>query len=227
MNDPGYYSDKAVLSRTFVHENLFFTTMSVFGSAYFILDLREALHSNWVGKIIEHIYIFWPYIMIRPWFPITSFSSAGTTYKGRTDNNKRFYEIGTLMVKYFYLWAKYFFGFFVNYSVYLNLIKDENDWKLLQGMLLLNVGTVSLSVFLHTLRFKKVLPAKFTFSIYIIQIYLSFFAIPIAIKMFVSHPKLCAVCIAGLILNMTRNRIIHGIWCFVSMLLLTQTQIEW
>jgi hypothetical protein len=86
---------------------------------------------------------------------------------------------------------------------------------------------VSLAIFLHTLRFKKVLPAKFTMSLYLAQIYLTFLAVPIIIQMFVSHPKLCAVCFAGLLGNATRNRKIHAVWCGIAMFLLTQTEIEW
>lgn len=226
LNDPGYYSDKAVLSRTFVHENLYFTVMAVFGSIYYNEEARKTLRSNLGGRIIECVYVFWPFILIRPWYPITRFSNTGQTYKGRTVKNERFYEIGTLMVKVFYLWAKYFLGFFMNFMIYLDLIKGD-DWQFMHGMLLLNTGTVSLSIFLHTLRFKKVLPAKFTFSIYLAQIYLTFLAVPTILKMFVAHPKLCALCFAGLLGNSTRNRKIHAVWCGIATILLTQTEIKW
>jgi hypothetical protein len=46
----------------------------------------------------------------------------------------------------------------------------------MDGLLLLNIGTVSLALFLHTLCFKKVLPGRFTFSIYLLQIYATFSA---------------------------------------------------
>jgi len=227
LNDPGYYSDKAVLSRTFVHENIFFTLMCIFGSVYYNEQARETLRSSLAGRILEYIYVFWPYILIRTWFPITRFKNAGTTHNGRTTKNEQFYQIATSMVKFFYLWAKYFLGFYVNFMVFLDLMTPEN-WKFLHGMFLLNLGTVSLSIFLHTLRFKKVLPAKFTMSIYLAQIYATFSAIPLAYDMFISHPKLCAVAATGIAGNMTRNRKIHAIWCLGAMLLLTsETGIEW
>lgn len=226
LNDPGYYSDKAVLSRTFVHENMFFTTMAVFGSIYYNPSARAMLRSNLGGQCLEYAYVFLPYIVIRPWYPITRFSNAGQTYKGRTEQNKRFYETATLMVKIFYLWAKYFLGFFMNFMIFMDLVKAEH-WPFMNGMLLLNTGTVSLSIFLHTLRFKKVLPAKLTMSIYLAQIYLTFSAIPTAIQMFSDHPKLCALCLTGLLGNATRSRTIHGFWCLIAMYLLTKTQIDW
>jgi hypothetical protein len=228
LNDPGYYSDKAVLSRSFVHENIFFTVMAVFGSVYYNSGSRAMLRSNWGGRFIEYAYVFGPYIVIRPWYPVTRFSNAGQTYKGRTEKNKRFYETATLMVKIFYLWAKYFLGFFINFMVFLDLVKPGH-WWFINGMLLLNTGTVSLSIFLHTLRFKNVLPAKLTMSIYLAQIYLTFMAIPTALEMFAEHPKLCALCFTGLLGNATRNRIIHGVWCFIAMILLTNqhSPIDW
>lgn len=224
--DAGYYSDKAVLSRNFVHENLFFSLMSVWGSIYYNTPVRSIMQTHLGGKLVEGIYLFFPYILVRTWFPVTRFSNTGTTYKGRSESNKRFYEIGTFTVKIFFLWAKYFCGFFINWLVYLDLVTTE-QWKFLHGLFLLNLGTVSLAVFLHTLRFKKVLPAKFTFSLYLVQIYLTFTAIPLAYDMFASHPNLCALCASGILCNMTRSRKIHGLWCLASLYLLTQTDISW
>ena len=75
------------------------------------------------------------------------------------------------MIKVFYLWAKYVLGFFINFICYLNAANEE-DMKFIRGLYLLNCGTISISVFLHTLRFKKILPPKATFSFYLVQIYL-------------------------------------------------------
>lgn len=227
LEDAGYYSDKAVLSRSFVHENIFFTLMCIFGSVYYNEQARETLRSNYLGRALECIYVFWPYVVIRTWFPITRFKNAGTTHKGRSTANERFYQIATSMVKFFYLWAKYFLGFYVNFMVFLDIL-TEDDWKFLHGMFLLNLGTVSLSIFLHTLRFKKVLPARFTMSLYLAQIYATFSAIPLAYNMFISHPQLCGVAAAGIACNMTRNRKIHALWCLGTMVLLTaDTGIDW
>jgi hypothetical protein len=226
LDDAGYYSDKAVMSRNFIHENIFFVLYAVFGSCYYNPYTRAAMQSSTGGRILEIIFVFYPYILIRPWYPTTRFSKAGTTHKGRTDEWRRFYEIGTLAVKFFYLWAKYFLGFFVNFSIFLNLPTDEH-WKCIHGIFLLNVGTVSLAMFLHTLRFKGVLDPRLTFSIYLGQIYATFSAVPIVLNMFASHPKLCALCSAGLVSNMTRNRGVQAVWCTVALVMLTQTDIEW
>lgn len=89
---------------------------------------------------------------------------------GRSAENEVFYKIGTIMVKVFYLWAKYFLGFYINFLIFVNKHTEEN-MRFIRGLFLLNAGTVSIAVFLHTLRFKKVLPPKLTFSIYLAQIY--------------------------------------------------------
>lgn len=226
LKDAGYYSDKGVLSRNFIHENVFFQTMTLFGSVYYDSGLRESLRSNLPGRLIELMFLFFPYIALRPWFPTTRFSDAGTQNKTRTAGLERFYEIGTTMIKIFYLWAKYFLGFHINFMIFLGLIKPEN-FMFVHGLYLLNAGTVSIGVFLHTLRFKKILPPWFTFSFYLCQIYATFMGLPYAFNTFLSHPKLCIVSLAGLLCNMTRNRNIHAVWCVCAMFLLTCTDIQW
>jgi hypothetical protein len=93
-----------------------------------------------------------------------------------------FYTIGTKMIKIFYLWATYFLGFYINFLFFLNKL-DGEDMKFIRGLFLLNVGTVSIFIFLHTLRFKKVLSPKLTFSLYLVHIYLTFVRIPFFCRM--------------------------------------------
>jgi len=226
LNDAGYYADKAVLSRSFVHENAFFTMMTMFGAIYYNNPLREQLRTTIAGRVLEYVYMFWPYVLVRPLFPITRFKDAGSTHKGRSAQNQQFYEVGTYLVKIFFLYAKYFLGFYFNFLIFLEL-PTADDWKLLRGCLLLNIGTVSIAIFLHTLRFKKILPPRLTFSLYLAQIYATIAGIPYARHLFTAHPKLCAVCFAGLLCNMTRSRKIHAAWCFVTMCLLSYKEIEW
>ena len=190
--------------------------MAVFGSIYYNPTTRSALRQNMLGRVLEAIYVFWPYVLVRPWYPTTRFSNAGKTYKGRTSKNETFYRLATSMVKFFYLWAKYFLAYFINFMVFMEKI-DDSHWPMIQGMLWLNTGTVSLSIFLHTLRFKKVLPPKFTMSVYLVQIYLTFMAIPMAFDMFSAPLGLCSLCVLGLALNMTRKRSLHAAWCALSM----------
>lgn len=226
LTDPGYYSDKAVLSRLFVHENIFFQIMSVWGSFLYHDQLRTSLQSHWIGRMFEIVFLFFPYVIVRRFFPTTRFSDAGSSKVGRSKTMSKYYDIGTFTVKIFYLWAKYFLNFFINWAVYLNLLEDHH-WHCVRGTFLMNVGTISISVFLHTLRFKKVLPGPFTFSFYLLQIYSTFLFIPMAFDLFMSHWKLSLLCFLGLLMNMTRSRKVHTIWCVVSYILITKTDIEW
>lgn len=263
LKDAGYYSDVAVLSRTFVHENSFFQLFSVFGSIYYLpstlassnqfvasssLTLsslsssstsRTAVNTlNYVMKtIVEYSWIFYPYVFVRPWFPRTKFESSSRT----NEHNARFYRLGALAIKIFYLWAKYFLGFYVNFLVFLNNkqlstaggieegkeILTFSDLKFIRGLFLLNVGTISISVFLHTLRFKKVLPPKLTFSIYLVQIYLTFAAIPYLGHLFLEHYELAVLVLLGMASNMTRSRKIHALWCVLCHYFLVHTDIKW
>jgi hypothetical protein len=226
LADPGYYSDKAVLSRSFVHENTFFTTITFLGSCLYHDTIRTNMMAHPVGRIIMFLLSYWMYCVVRPLFPITSFSNAGSRQSGRTAKNEEFYRVGTRLVKFFYLWAKYFLGFVLNWVVYLGLA-SEKDMFFVRGLYLLNVGTVSISVFLHTLRFKKALPPTLTFSIYLGQIYCSFLALPYCYSLFSEHKMLVGLGVLGLVVNMKRNRYYHAVWCGLCACLLEFTDIEW
>ena len=170
VSDPGYYSDRAVLSRKFVHENIYFQLLTYVGSTMYNDILRTNIQTNYMASVLQYIFVFWPYVMVRPFFPRTKFSSAGDARSGRSAKNEWFYTVGTLAVKVFYMWGKYFLGFYTNHLVFLGTY-TESDMFFIRGLFMLNAGTISISVFLHTLRFKKVLPPKLTFSIYLAQIY--------------------------------------------------------
>lgn len=106
-------------------------------------------------------------------------------------------------------------------------ILSYEDIKFIRGLYLLNLGTVSIAVFLHTLRFKKVLPPKLAFSIYLVQIYLTFLTIPYLSHLFLDHLKLVGLVLLGMICNMTRSRKIHAFWCVLCHYLLVHTDVEW
>jgi hypothetical protein len=210
--DPGYYSDKAVLSRRFIHENIYFSTVAFVGSCLYNNEIRTKMMANPVGRLIILTFLYWPYVAIRPFFPSTSFSDAGSSMAGRSSKNERFYKIGTMMVKIFYLWGKFILGFFFNWMCYLN-IGSHSEQLVIRGVFLMNIGTLSISVFLHTLRFKKVLPPTLTFSIYLGQIYGTFLALPYCINLFLEYKILLSMALLGIGVNFTRSRVLHGVWC--------------
>ena len=108
LKDAGFYSDKGVMSRDFLHENTFFNVFCVWGAVYYNNELREVLRSNIGGRLMEFTFVFFPFVFVRPWYPTTRIKDAGSRNKTRSPHLQRFYSVGTTMVKIFYLWGKYF-----------------------------------------------------------------------------------------------------------------------
>lgn len=72
-------------------------------------------------SVIENIYVFLPYIVIRPFFAKTRFrDSIANSKKNKSSKNFNFFVIGTYVTKAFYIWAKHFIGFFLNYLRFFN-----------------------------------------------------------------------------------------------------------
>ena len=226
LADPGYYSDKAVLSRRFIHENTYFGTVCFVGSLLYHDKIRSTMMVHPLGRMILLIFVYWPYVVVRPFFPTTRFSNAGSSMSGRSAKNEAFYRVGTSLVKIFYLWGKYILGFYLNWVCYLSLGSD-NDMKVIRGIYLMNMGTVSISVFLHTLRFKKQLPPTLSFSLYLSQIYGTFLALPYCYDLFFGHKRLLFLAASGLLINLTRNRVFHVCWCGVCMYLMEFSDVQW
>ena len=226
LADPGYYSDKAVLSRTFIHENTYFSVVTFVGSCMYHDKIRSTLMAHPIGRLLLLVFGYWAYVVVRPFFPITRFSNAGSSMAGRSSRNEAFYRVGTLLVKIFFLWGKYVLGFFLNWVCCLG-IGSESDRRAIRGIYLMNLGTVSISVFLHTLRFKKQLPPTLAFSLYLAQIYGTFLGLPYCYDVFFGHKRLLSLAIAGIVINMSRNRAFHAVWCGVCMYLLEFSDIEW
>ncbi len=271
LEDAGYISDIAVLSRTFVHENSFYQLLTFFGSVYYGPSMLQFKHlkqeqpigytsqlmgdsaSTIFSTVIEYIFIFYPYVVLRPFFPTTRFKDAGTSATGRSKRNQNFYNISTTAVKIFYLWSKYFLGFYINFLMFIHFRRNSDsggspsssstdhleleavgsvsvsyeDLKFIRGLFLLNAGTVSIAVFLHTLRFKKVLPPRLTFGIYLTQIYFTFSAVPYLGHLFSQNYKLLGLVLFGMSCNMTRSRKIHALWCILCHYLLVHSEIQW
>ena len=229
--------------------------MTYFGSVYYGPSMLQFKHlqggddqgtaasiAKLMSTAVEYTFIFYPYVILRPFFPTTRFKDAGTNATGRSKKNQKFYEMGTTMVKIFYLWSKYFLGFYINFLMFIQFRRGSGsdgsdaggsvsvsyeDMKFIRGLFLLNAGTVSIAVFLHTLRFKKVLPPRLTFSIYITQIYLTFSAIPYLGHLFSQDYKLLCLVLFGMACNMTRSRKIHALWCILCHCLLVHSDIQW
>lgn len=239
--DPGYFSDRSIMSRLFVKENLFYQLMNVWGCVYYSDAgynfmrygatqgpcLRDAATqvcaAGWAPpapgvklacNVLEVAFVFFPYAWLRPCFPTTHFSTAlGNVETKATQANQWFYFVGTWAIKIFYVWAKHFMGFHINYMRFLGLF-SEADMQWVRGLWLLNAGTVSIAVFLHTMRFKKLLPPRTTFSCYLVMAYASFSGLRVLLPGFAQHPKLVAATALGMGLNFWRGKqwVLKAFW---------------
>eukprot|EP01062_Namystynia_karyoxenos_P064900 TRINITY_DN5805_c0_g1_i4.p1 TRINITY_DN5805_c0_g1~~TRINITY_DN5805_c0_g1_i4.p1 ORF type:complete len:337 (+),score=93.33 TRINITY_DN5805_c0_g1_i4:68-1012(+) len=185
-DDPGIYSDQGTLPYSWICEALFFALMILFGQFYYDARLYNAL--------------------VRPWFPKTHFSDV---FKYRSKNtsptNVWFYDVGTYAIKVFYVAHKHMIGFFFNYLRFLNLLSPL-DMYWLHWMMLVNVGTQAIGTFTHTLRFKKMLPPRVSYGIYVAYAYASYYALLHLARQYQVHADIAAVTVAGMALNFARFR---------------------
>eukprot|EP00295_Goniomonas_pacifica_P045363 CAMPEP_0175915810 /NCGR_PEP_ID=MMETSP0108-20121206/10512_1 /TAXON_ID=195067 ORGANISM="Goniomonas pacifica, Strain CCMP1869" /NCGR_SAMPLE_ID=MMETSP0108 /ASSEMBLY_ACC=CAM_ASM_000204 /LENGTH=218 /DNA_ID=CAMNT_0017238321 /DNA_START=77 /DNA_END=733 /DNA_ORIENTATION=+ len=175
--------------------------MTLYGFIYYSDTGYQWLRSSQVGQIIEATCVFLPYVLFRPLFPVTHLGDAVKSDKNKTSSNALFYVVGGLIIKFFYITAKWYMGFFTTYARFLNLY-TENEHRRLAEMVLANAGTVSIAIFLHTLRFKRILPPRVTFSVYVVMAYAPFMAVAGMAPFLLTHWRLLCLCTVGLVVNL-------------------------
>ncbi len=165
----GYYSDKRTITYSFLLENIYFSGLLLFQSLYCFTDFFQnvPLPHEKVRTGLELILVFLPYTLIRTWFPKTSLGDSREDDGQYTDKNKRFLKAISLTSKVFYVWAKHFNGYYLNYMVFLGMVKDSptaiyrTNWLLLAGG-----WATTVAMFLNTLKFKKIIGPKLALSLY-------------------------------------------------------------
>lgn len=128
-----------------------------------------------------------------------------------TVGNKKFYYYGTIAIKLFYIWGKHFMGFYINYVRFLDDF-DDNEMRWIRGLWLINCGTVSQAVFLHTLRFKRLMPPRLAFSLYLVMAYATFVVGYFMYPIFFRHWKPLAFTSVGLLINLSRRPALLKLW---------------
>lgn len=216
--DSGFFSDKGILSKLFVRENIFYQLLTTFGPFYYIM--QSELEGSIVGGALVVLFVFLPYVLLRPCFPTTRFDYAQSgkkVGKYRSDENKGFYEMSTTLIRYFYIWGKHVMGMGFNYLFFLGKISptDMASWG--WPLFLLNCGTVSIAVFLHTLRFKKLLSPRLSHGIYVTMAYLSFISVPfLCIKLW-EEWEIGLIILGGIFVNTRRNKTLMNFWWLLVM----------
>lgn len=217
-NDPGYYSDKSTLSYPFVVENSFFSLLALFQWVYYYKHSIYMLFRTTPLTIVENVFTFLPYAF-RPLWPKTHFrDSLKLSEKNKTQKNRLFFITVTWITKVFYIWAKHYIGYFLNYIRFLDRVTEEQRYHV---FLLMTFGAfaTTISMFLHTLKFKKYMGPKTSYVIYMVSYLATFYSFARISSAFVINWDISLICAVGLALNFLSLRVQVAYQIFVMILL--------
>ncbi|CAF0830293.1 unnamed protein product [Rotaria sp. Silwood1] len=209
--DAGYYSDRGTLSYPFVVENSFFASLLLFQWLYYSNKFYPLFTSS---IIIDNLFVFLPYIPRQLW-PKTSFrDSIYNSDKTKTQRNKKFFFIVTHITKWFYVWAKHYIGFFLNYIRFFNRVDTEEIYHIYL-LLLFGAFATTISIFLHTLKFKGYLGPKLSFMIYMVSYLATFYSFIRIRNEFIVNIDLTIYVFIGLLLNFTKYQHAYQIFLMI------------
>eukprot|EP01080_Neovahlkampfia_damariscottae_P000105 gene105-4354_t len=207
-----YFGNKnSTVSKAFITENLYYQILTAFSSIYYYPQFYDMFKSNLIGRLIEIIFVFLPFIVIRPFFPKTLLRKAiGNSENINTDDHRIFFILSNWAIKFCVLFGKHYVGFFINAVRYLGGLNTPHAEKLLQFMMLANAGTVSISTFLHTLKFKNKLSPKVSMSIYLMILYTPAIAIYQLTPLCYPYWKLFIIFTISLLVNFCDKKVQIG-----------------
>lgn len=209
----GFFTDKRTVSKSFVKENFFFVLLCVFASAYIPPRSRAMVRRL---RVVEPIMVFFPFQTIRRCFPKTSLNREALDKVSQ--RNVSFFQASKYVASYFYLFGKHYVGAMLNYQMFLDRDSPKMQglmfWNMLGGAYNLTIG-----IFLHTLKFRKVLGPRSAIVAYLLGYLMS--GIPTLWMMtMMTDLRLWAIATGGLLCNVFCNK---GSWlyqCFVAATLL-------
>jgi hypothetical protein len=214
--DGGYFSYKpgnrqGTISYNFVKENFFFSSLLAFQWLYYNDYIYNRIRSVWP---IEYVFVFLPYVIRRLFptlFPKTSFRDSLANMenaKGEVQQGQRFYWWVTWVTKMFYIWAKHYLGFFLNY---LRFVEGTSlpAWDIYSIFLILltSAFATTIAIFLHTLRFKHYLDPRVSLATYVVAYLSTFVGYGMVFHVFFQHPTLFVVTLAGMLINVANNTV--------------------
>lgn len=85
-----------------------------------------------------------------------------------------FYAYAIFVTKCFYVWAKHYIGFFLNYVRFMDRLTFPQQKNLYLLEIFSSMATTT-SVFLHTLKFKKYIGPRTSFFIYAASYFATFY----------------------------------------------------
>lgn len=194
--DPGYYSDKSSLSYDFVKENIFFAVILMFQWLYYSDNFYLLIRKSVTG---EYLFVFFPYLF-RSLVPKSSFRDALNDTRNKSAQNKTFYIVVTWVTKVFYVWAKHYIGFFMNYMRFMDRISAEQQYHM-YFLLIFSACATTISMFLHTLKFKGYIGPKTSYLIYMASYLATFYSFVRIGDVFLTSPDLVLLTLGGVVLN--------------------------
>lgn len=206
--DAGYYSDRGTLSYPFLIENSFFSSILLFQWLYYS-DKFYGIFTTSV--IIDNLYVFLPYILRQLW-PKTRFrDSLHNSSKTKSEKNRQFFFIVTYLTKFFYVWAKHYIGFFLNYLRFFDRAQYD-EIRYIYLLLLFGAFATTISIFLHTLKFKGYLGPRLSFMIYMCSYMATFYSFIRIRPVFIQNLDLTIYVFLGLVLNFTKYQHVYQIF---------------
>ena len=196
--DPGitFLSDKSALSYFFIIENSFFEMLLAFQWLYY----SDTLYPYMQYLIFpELIYVFFPYA-IRPLWPKTRFRDALQNTKNKSDSNRTFMIVSTWIIKVFYIFAKHYIGYFLNYVRFLNTITPDEQYQV-YGLMITSSFATTISIFLHTLKFKGYIGPKTATIVYEVSYIVTGYYFLRMFSVFAANPEIALLTFAGLLIN--------------------------
>lgn len=203
--------DKSTMSWSFIAENQYFAGLLLFQCVYMTGRARALLAGSAAGNAVEAVMVALPYVVVRPCFPKTSFRDSLRGGDGRKGNvsarNATFFRVQTWVTKVFYVFAKHFIGYFLNYARFLDRL-DAAEIRHVHLMLVFSCFATTISMFLHTLKFKGYMGPRTAFLVYQASYLATFYSWYKLAPTVAKSPDLVAATLAGVAVNfMGRNAI--------------------
>ncbi|KAI9337898.1 hypothetical protein DFJ73DRAFT_848603 [Zopfochytrium polystomum] len=194
--DGGYFGDKSILSYPFIIENSFYAMILFFQWTYYDDTLFKYISGS---VVIEQAIVFFPYVLRTQW-PKTSFRDSYDNKRNRSAARDLFFSVAITVTKMFYIWAKHYIGYFLNYARFMNRMNDE-EIQYIYYILVFSSFATTISIFLQTLKFKKYIGARTSFVTYFLSYFGTFYGFVRIDPIFYRNLDLTLLTLGGVLLN--------------------------
>lgn len=163
----------------------FFAAILAFQWLYYSDDYKPIITKS---ITIEYLFVFFPYYF-RHLVPKSSFRDSLNNNKNKSEKNKLFYTVVVWITKVFYVWAKHYIGFFMNYVRFMDRVTPYQQYHM-YFLLICSAFATTISMFLHTLKFKGYIGPRTSYIIYMISYLATFYSFIRIRTVFVTSPDL-------------------------------------